>query len=122
MAGYAAPIEVTVVPTVVAKLTVQPPKTPLKLGSTAELTVKVERLADYTGEFEITLTLPKDTKGVTLKGVTIPTGNDEIKLLIDIADDAKIGTLSNVIVQATATLHGKVRLYHEAKLNLNIVK
>jgi hypothetical protein len=118
--GYAAPVEVTVLPTSLAKVTATPG--PMKLGTTAELTVKVERLAEFTGEYKLEVVLPKDVKGLTVKPSNIPAGKDEVKLVIEIAKDAKPGNVPNVLVQVTGTVHGRFPILTETKLNLTITK
>jgi hypothetical protein len=114
---------VTVLPTTLAKLSVEPSGIPqLKPGTTTELTVKVERQFDYAGPFEVTIELPKDAKGVTVKPVTLPAGKDEVKVPVEVDEDAKPAPMSNAVVRAVATLHGKYPINHETKLNLAVVK
>ncbi len=119
--AFAQPIEVTVLPTTVGKLTATVPGS-LKLGATGELVLKVERQNDYAGEFKVTVALPKDVKGLSVKDLTIPAGKDEVKVPIEVAKDAKPGNVQNVTVTATGTVHGKFAISQEAKFNLNVVK
>jgi hypothetical protein len=118
--AFAEPIEITVLPTSLAKVNVQAPQ--LKLGKTTELTVRVDRQFDYDGPFEVSLTFPKNAKGVTAKKVTLPAGKDEVKVPITVAKDAKPGGLGNVVVEVVATVHKKFPIAHEAKVNLNVAK
>lgn len=123
VAAYADPIEVTVLPTALAKVAVQPPvNNQLKVGGKADLMVTVERLHDYAGEFKVTVTLPKDAKGVTVTGATIPAGKDGVVIPLTAAADARPGALQNVVVEVTATVHQKFPVTTDAKLNLSIVK
>jgi hypothetical protein len=116
--AYAAPLEVTVLPNTLGKFTVvPPPNNQLKAGTTAELTVKVERTADFAGEFKVQLVLPKDTKGLAVKEVTLPAGADEVKVPVEVAKDVKAGGLGNVSVTAVGTVHGKFPITHEVKVN-----
>lgn len=117
--GFAAPLEITVLPTALGKFTVTPPPTPIKVGMTGDLTVKVDRQFDYAGPFEVTVTFAKETKGVTAKTVTIPAGATEVKLPVTAASDAKPGGIA-FSVMAVATVHGKYPINHETKTNLNI--
>jgi hypothetical protein len=118
--AFAPPVAVTVLPTTLAKLTVQP--APLKIGTTAELTVKVERQFDYAGPFQVSVELPKEAKGVTAKAVVIPAGKDEVTVSVEVDEDVKPGGINNIVVRAVGTVHGKFPITHETKLNLTVVK
>jgi hypothetical protein len=118
--GFTAPLEVIVLPSTLGKVTVTPPLSAIKVGQSGELTVKVERAADYKGEYKVNVILPKDTKGVTVKEVVIPAGADEVKLPVAVASDAKPGTLSNLTATAIGTVHGKFPISQEVKFNLQI--
>lgn len=120
-AAYAQPIEITVLPVSLAKLSAQPAG-PLKPGSTGVLVVKVDRQFDYAGEFAVSVTLPKDAKGLTVADATIPAGKGEIKVPVKVAKDVKVGAVNNVVVKAVATVHGKFPVVHETKVNLTVAK
>lgn len=121
--AFADPIEVTVLPSKLANVKVSgPPNNQIKLGTAGDLTVVVERQFDFEGAFQVTVTLPKDTKGVTAKAANIPAGTNEVKVPLSVAADAKTGSLQNITVEVTATVHGKFPIAADAKLNLNIVK
>lgn len=121
--AYAEPLAVTVLPVSLAKVTLAPPpNAAIKVGAAAELTVRVERQADYAGEFKVTVTLPKDFKGLTAKDVTIPAGADEAKIPLQAAADAKPGPVNGIVVTAVGTVHGQFAISQEAKVNLNIAK
>lgn len=116
--SYAAPLEVTVLPGTLGKFTVTPPAgNRLTAGTTAELTVKVDRAGDYAGEFKVQLVLPKDAKGVTAKEVTIPAGKDEVTIPVTVDKDAKAGGLNGVTISAVGTVHDKFPILHEVKVN-----
>lgn len=120
--AFAEPITVTVLPTTLGKFTVTPPaNNQLKAGGTAELVVKVERQAEYTGEYAVKVALPADVKGLTVKDAVLPAGKDEVKIPIEVAADAKDATVQ-ATVTATATVHGKFPISHEVKVpNLKVV-
>ncbi|MBY0512353.1 MAG: PPC domain-containing protein [Gemmataceae bacterium] len=121
-AVFADPIEVTVLPTSVAKVSpVQVPNGTVKAGQTVEVVVKVERQYDYAGEFKVAFVPPKDAAGVTAADVTIPAGQDEAKLTIKAAADAKPGAVTNATITVTATYDGKP-IAHEAKVTFNVAK
>ncbi len=120
---FAEPIQVIVLPTSLAKVTVgNLPNNSLKLGMSGELTVKVERQYDYAGEFKVKFELPKGATGVTAAEVTIPAGKDEAKLVLKAAADAKPGGISNAIVTVSTLYDNKHPITHEAKVNFTVVK
>jgi hypothetical protein len=119
--AYVQPIEVTVLPKSLAKLSARASGN-LKPGATGELVVRVERQFDYAGEFKVSVALPKDARGVTVKDVTIPAGKDEVKVPVRVAKDARPGAINNVVVTAVATVHDKFPIDHETKVNLTVAK
>jgi hypothetical protein len=119
--AFAAPFEVTVIPTSLAKLSAQSPGN-LKQGATAEVVVRVERQFDFDGPFTVKVELPKEAVGVTAEPVTIPAGATEAKLKLVAAKDAKVGAVNNVAVTAVAKWDGKYETKHETKFNVNVVK
>lgn len=121
--AFANPIEVTVLPTTLAKLIVgNLPGNTLKLGKTGELTIKVDRQYDYAGEYTISLELPKGVSGVTAKEVTIPAGKNEVTLVLGTTNDAKPGAVSNAIVKITGKYDGKHPITQEAKVSFTVAK
>jgi hypothetical protein len=114
-------IVVKVLPKTVANLTInQPPA--LKLGSTTEVVVKVQRLYDFAGEFKVELVESGTTKGITIPAVTIPAGQNEAKLMVNVATDAAPGNRANITFKATAMIEDKIPAVHEAKININVTK
>ncbi len=114
--AFAEPITVTVLPLTLGKFTATPPaNNQLKAGTTAELLVKVERQADYIGEYALKVTLPADVKGVTVKDAVLPAGKDEVMIPITVAADVKDASVQFTIT-ATATVHGKFPISHEVKV------
>ncbi|MCZ2342437.1 MAG: hypothetical protein LC104_11660 [Bacteroidales bacterium] len=117
------PVLITVLPTTLAKVTAQAPAAnTLKPGTTAAITVKVDRQADYTGPFQITGELPKGVVGLTIKPVTLPAGQNEIQLPVIAGNDAKPGNINNVVITAVGTVHDKYPIPQEAKVNLTVTK
>ncbi|MCE9531186.1 MAG: PPC domain-containing protein, partial [Planctomycetes bacterium] len=115
------PLVIKVLPTVVAKVTATP-KGNLKPGMPGEVTVKVERLNEYTGDFKVKLTLPPTAKGLSADEVTIPAGKDEIVVPVKVAADATAGTIQNVVATATGTVEGKIPIVQDTKFNLTVDK
>lgn len=115
--AFTDPLVVTVLPTALGKFTAQPPaNNQLKAGTTAEVLLKVERLNDYAGEFKVAVAVPKEAKGVTAKGVTVPAGATEVKIPVEVAKDAKDAGAVQLVLTATATVHGKFPISHEVKV------
>lgn len=117
--AFAPPFEVKVIPTTLGKLSAQPAGS-LKLGGTAEVTVRVDRQFDFDGPFAVTLALPKES-GVTAEAATLPAGANEVKIKLTAAKDAKPGGVS-VPVTAVARWDGQYETKHEAKFNLTVTK
>jgi hypothetical protein len=118
----ATPIVLTVVPRLVANVTVNNPNPAVKAGASAEVVVKVARLHDFKGEFRIQFVLPANLKGVSAADVIIPAGKDEAKLLVTAAGDAVPGNRPKVLLRALATIHEDIPLTHETTINVNVVK
>jgi hypothetical protein len=122
-AEFTTPIEVIVIPTSVAKLTVgNLPNNTLKIGTPGELTIKVDRQYDFAGELKVKFELPKGTTGVTAAEATIPAGKDEAKLVLKADADAKPGAVSNAVVTVTAVYDKKHTITHEGKVNFTVAK
>jgi hypothetical protein len=120
---FSDPIEVNVIPTSVAKVTVGTlPANAIKQGLSGELLIKVDRQYDYAGEFKVKFELPKGMTGVTAQEVTIPAGKDEVKLILKAPIDTKPGAVSNAVITLTAMYGGKHAVTHEAKVNFTVVK
>ena len=117
------PIAVTVIPSSLAKVTVgNLPNNALKVGGTGELTIKVERQYDFAGEFKVKFALPTGTTGVSAEEVTIPAGQNEVKLVLTADDDAKPGAVNNAVITLTAVYDEKHTITHEAKVNFTVAK
>jgi hypothetical protein len=115
------PVSVIILPKQVAKLSVTPTPAAVKAGKQTELVVKVARLTDYAGAFKVEIELPKDAKGISAKGVDIPAGKDEAKIMLVAAADAPAGPRPNITVRATAMFEG-TPIVHEAKVTVNVAK
>jgi hypothetical protein len=118
---FAAPLEIQVIPTTLAKLSAQSPGN-VKLGTTAEVTVRVERQFDFAGEFKVTLVFPESAAGLSAAEAVIPAGQSQVTVPVTVAEDAKVGAVNNIVVQAVAIYDGQYPTRHEAKLNLNVTK
>jgi hypothetical protein len=120
--GYTTPLEVIVIPNTLGKVSVVAPGS-IKAGTTAELTVKVDRAGGYEGDFKIRFTLPKEgttPRPVTLPDAVIPAGKDEVKITIAVPADTKPGNVQNVVATAVGTVHEKFPISQEAKFSLTI--
>ena len=120
--AFGTPITVLVVPTALGKFTTGPlPNNTLKLGSSTDLPIKVERLYDFPGEYKVQFVPAKDAVGVAAADAVIPAGKDEAKLVLKTAADAKPGALAGTVV-VTATYAGKYTVTYENKVSFNLAK
>ncbi len=118
--AFSDPIEITVIPTFVAKLTPGAiPNGVVKIGTPAEFTIKIDRQYEYAGEFKVKFVPPMGVTGITAAEVTVPAGKDEAKLSFTAAADAKPGAVAGVVT-VTAVYGGKHTIVHEAKVNFTI--
>jgi hypothetical protein len=114
------PIKITVY-NQVAELTVANPKMTVKAGEQVDVTVKVKRLYDYKGEFQVQLVIPPGIAGIGAVQGKIPAGADEVKLTLKTAKNATVSTNPNYTVKATAKV-GNVNLNQETKFELTVTK
>jgi hypothetical protein len=120
--SFSTPITVLVVPTSLGKFTTGPlPNNTLKLGSSTDLPIKVERMYDFAGEYKVAFVPAKDANGVTATEVVIPAGKDETKLVLKTDANAKPGTLAGTVT-ITATYAGKYTVVYENKVSFNLAK
>src|SRR5262249_47974663 len=99
---HTTPIQLTVIPKSLAKLTLPQGNVKVQPGKEAEIVFKVARQFDYAGEFQVEAMLPKDTKGLTISATTIKAGADEAKLIVRADDGAKLGVNANVTIRVIA--------------------
>ncbi|MBP3958530.1 PPC domain-containing protein [Gemmata sp. G18] len=120
--AFSTPIQVLVIPSALGRFTTGPlPNNTLKLGSSTDLPIKVERMHDFAGEYQVTFVPAKDATGVTAAEVVIPAGKDEVKLVLKTAADAKPGALAGTVV-VTALYAGKYPVTYENKVSFNLAK
>jgi hypothetical protein len=116
--AFTEPLQLTVLPLALGRFTVQPPpNNQLKAGAVTELLVRVDRQHDYAGEFQVTVSVPKEAVGVTAKAVTLPAGANEVKVPIEVAKNAKDSGSYQFTIVATTTVHEKFPIRHEVKVN-----
>jgi hypothetical protein len=105
----------------VAELSVDKPSLPVPAGSKVPLTVKVKRLYDYKGEFQVQLVLPNGFGGVSSAAVKIPANANQAQLIITAAANAKPASNPNVVIRAVGRV-GNTNLTSETKINLAITE
>lgn len=121
--AFSTPIRVLIIPNAVAKLTPGAlPGNTVKIGTPAELVVKIDRQYDYAGEIKVKFELPKGATGVTAAEVTVPAGKDEAKLVLTAAPGTKPGQVSNATITATALYAGKYTITTEAKVSFSVTE
>ncbi len=117
------PALIVVLPTALAKVTVSGlPNNQLPVGATGDIRVRVERLHNYHGPFQLAAELPPNTMGLSFQAGTIPAGENEGQLRLTAAPDAKAGPVNGIVIVVTAPYDDKYTVRHEAKINVNIVK
>jgi hypothetical protein len=116
------PVLVTILPKQVARLSVNNSNLNVKPASVTDLVVRVSRQFDYAGPFQVKLLLPPGTQGIHVDAVTLPPGQDEVKLPVRVSASASLGNRPNLTLEAIAQWDGTVPLRHETKVNLNVVK
>ena len=100
-------------------LTVAPPEATIKVGESAKLTVKADRLPAYKGAIPVTLVnLPA---GVTSPGGTIPEGQSEVTIDITVAADAPLTAVDNVVVRTAFDINGQKESSDAAPFKLKVV-
>jgi len=110
------PVTLIIVPKQLAKLAVDK-NLKVSLSKKNELTVRVDRLFDFPGEFKVEIVPSK--KEIAPASGTIKEGQDETNIPLTIASGAKVGTTVQATVRATAMFNG-VPIIHEVK-NVNLV-
>jgi hypothetical protein len=117
--AFAEPMPVTVQATTFGKLSAGTVN--VKPGKSTTLTVRVERQFDYTGPFELTVSLP-EASGVTVTPSAIAIGANEATLLVTAAADAKPATLEKVLVKSSVQAADGSIVQHEAKATIIVGK
>ena len=69
----------------------------------------------------LTVELVKPPKDIRAEPVTIPAGKSEATLVLEAANEAKLGVSSNLVVKVTASFKGK-EVRQESKLSLAVAK
>jgi len=118
--AFTDPVEITVLPTSVAKFTAGPiPNNVIKAGTTVEAPIKIDRQYGFAGEFKVKFVPPMGVTGVTAEEVTVPAGKDEAKLTFKAAADAKPGAVAGTIT-VTAIYDKKYPITHETKVSFTV--
>jgi len=121
LAQETPPVKVVVYNTV-AELMAEPTSLTAKPNDKVAITVRVKRLHNYTGPFNVQLALPPGAQGIAAQPVQIPANASEAKLTLQIAGNLKPGMTVPVIIRATANLPNNVNLNHETKLEVKIAQ
>jgi hypothetical protein len=116
----ALPITLTIIPSTLGSVSASAGA--LKIGTSGDLVVKVNRQTGYMGAFQVQVIVPEKVKGVTVPEATIPAGQNEIKVPVMVKADATPGDVPEVVVRATGTYDGKTPIVSETKITLKIVK
>jgi hypothetical protein len=104
-----------------AEIAIPNPKLTVQAGNNVELPIKLKRLFDYKGEYEVTVTVPGGVAGVTVDKLKIPANGTEGKLVIKTAKNATVTTNPNFQVKVSGKV-GNLTFNTEAKFELGITK
>ena len=116
------PVTLTVLPKQLAMLTIQPATSKAKPGDSAAVVVKVARMHDFAGAFQVELVAPPEAKGIEAEPATIPAGKDEATLTLRVAAGAAKGARTGLVVRATGLFLGRAAVVQEAKLPLDVTR
>jgi hypothetical protein len=115
------PVTLTIIPKSLANVSLSSGQVNARAGKAAEISVRVQRQFNFDGEFKVELILPPNTQGLKAVNATIPAGQNDVKLTIPVAADAKPGNRPNLTVKVTAVFE-KMPIVHEKKFNVNVTK
>jgi hypothetical protein len=116
-----APITLTVQSKQAAKLDVTPTRPTVKAGKQAELVVKINR-KELPGKCRLVLVPPPKVQGISAEEVVVPAGQNEAKLILKVADNAKPGERSGLTVRATGMGQNGKPVVQEATVNVDVSK
>ncbi|HLW65893.1 MAG TPA: PPC domain-containing protein [Gemmataceae bacterium] len=117
------PITVTIVPTQLGAFTPSMANPNVKIGTSGEIAVKVNRAYGYAGEYKLKLVLPKGVEGITVADAVIPAGKDETKFVVQVGANAKPANVAGILIQTTAQYDAKTPITQEVKFQgFNVVK
>ena len=105
VAVYSAPQTLTITPApIVLSLGTVPQR--LKPGASVEISVGVERLYAYDDPVELRLIVPEDRMGIRSSPISIPKGESQAILLVEVTEEALPGEY-RLTVQAQVELNGQ---------------
>lgn len=102
----------------VAELALADPKISLQPGGETAVVVRLKRLHDYKGEFQIDLD-PPGGSGIAKTSVKVPAGANEARLVLKADKKAKLGSNPNFVVRATAKVDN-VTLKQDLKFTVTV--
>lgn len=105
----------------IAEVSVASPKLTVKAGENVEVPVKIKRLNDFKGEFEVSLTVPGGFAGITADKLKIPANASEGKLILKTAKNATVNSNPNFLVKVSGKI-GNSTFTSETKFELTITK
>ncbi len=119
--AFSNAISIIVIPNAVVKIAPGNIKNgSLRVGETAELPLKIERLNGFDGVVKLKFEAPKGITGITADDVTLEPGKNEANFILKASSGAKPGNVSNAIVTATAQFAGKYTITQDVKVNFNV--
>jgi hypothetical protein len=116
------PINVTIVPKQLGKVTATPQNAKVALGKNIEITAKIARQYDLPIALKVEAIFPPNAKGLSANIATIKGDADDTKLIINAAQDAVIAPNTSVTIRFTGMFNDTIPIVHETKLTLAVTK
>jgi hypothetical protein len=118
----ATPVALTIVPKSLATVNLSTRNLKARPGSKTEVEVRLSSRYDtFAGDYKVQLVLNGKARGIHAEEVTVPSGQDRIKLMIEVDEDAQPGTQIEALVRATAMV-GKTPVVQETRLSVAVDK
>lgn len=101
-------------------LAVTPGEVSVVKGGTGEVTVKVNRPGDLTGELKVTV-VTAGANGVTVDDTIIPAGRSQAKVTIKVAKETNSGQRS-LTIRVTGQNNSRTPVTHEGKVTVTVTR
>lgn len=93
----------------------------VKVGEKADLAVKIDRAAMFSGPVEVELVVPAEARGMVGTKAKLAADQDQVVVSLTVAAGTTVGNRSGLVVRLKGELEGKT-FTQEVKLTVNVVK